>query len=98
MAVGITTHGYRKPDLNELAKTGGTDIAFNAQKADDHYTASLAAQAALAARLGQAEANIQAGNGNGPGLTEDPLTPGLYYMADDSPIQPDPVNPGLYTF
>jgi hypothetical protein len=98
VAVGITTHGYRKPDINELAKTGGTDIAFNAQKADDHRTDSLAAQAALAARLGVAEANIKGGLGTDIGLSEDPLAPGTYFMADTSPIQPDPANPGLYTF
>ena len=98
MAVGITTHGLRKPDINELAKTGGTDISFNAQKTDDLITASLAAQAAIAARLGVAEANIKGGLGTDIGLSEDPLNPGTYFMADTSPIQPDPGNPGLYTF
>lgn len=96
MAVGITTHGLRKPDLNELARTGGSDISFNAQKTDDLVTASLDAQATLAARLGVTEAKIDAGAG-GVGLSADPDNPGLYYFAGPT-ITPDPGNPGFYTF
>jgi len=98
VAVGITTHGLRKPDIHELAKTGAADVSYNAQKTDDLITATLAVQSNLAARLGRAEANIQAGNGNGPGLVEDPLNPGTYFMADDSPLFEDPDAPGFYTF
>ena len=109
MAITPTPLGFQKPDGNEPVRGGDNVIAANAQKADDliqsaqaAITANAAAAAAtansLAARLGQAEANIQAGNGDGPGLTEDPLNPGTYFMADTSPIQPDPVTPGLYTF
>jgi hypothetical protein len=98
VAVGITTHGLRKPDNKELARNGENDISYNAQKTDDLITATLAVQSNLAARLGRAEANIQAGNGNGPGLSEDPLNPGFFFMADDSPLTEDPENPGFYTF
>jgi hypothetical protein len=98
VAVGITRHGLRKPDNRELARNGENDIAHNAQKTDDLITAALNAQAALAGRLGQAEANIRGGLGTDIGLSEDPLNPGTYFMADASPIQPDPDAPGLYTF
>lgn len=105
MAVALTSLGFKKPDGTELFRQGDNVIADNAQKAEDliqaRIAAQLAAAAALAAtnaRLGVAEANIQAGNGNGPGLSEDPLNPGTYFMADDSPITADPLNPGLYTF
>lgn len=98
MGVVITTHGLRKPDGKELVLHGDNDIAHNAQKTDDLITATLAVQSNLAARLGRAEANIQAGNGNGPGLVEDPLNPGFYFVADDSPLYEDPDAPGFYTF
>ena len=98
MAVTTTPQGYKKPDGNELFKSGDEVIAHNAQKADEHRAAALEAQAALAARLGQAEANIKGGLGTDIGLSEDPLNPGTYFMADTSPIQPDPATPGLYTF
>lgn len=91
MAVQTTALGFRIPDGNELARNGDNDIATNGQKAQ-HYLANVLA------RLGVAEANIQAGMGGGPGLTEDPLNPGTYFMSDDSPIIEDPENPGLYTF
>lgn len=98
MAIAITPLGFKKPDGTELVKGGDNVIADNAQKAQDLLAAALAADAALATRLGQAEANINAGMGGGPGLTEDPLNPGTYFMADTSPIQEDPASPGLYTF
>jgi hypothetical protein len=91
MAVALTSLGFKKPDGNELFKQGDNVIADNAQKADDIL-------AAVNVRLGLAEANIDAGSGYGPGLSEDPLNPGTYFMADESPITPDPENPGLYTF
>lgn len=109
MGVTVTPLGFQVPDGNDPVRNGDNVIAANAANAQE-VAAALAAQAALnkaaaeatanalAARLGQAEANIQAGNGDGPGLTEDPLNPGTYFMADTSPIQPDPVTPGLYTF
>ena len=87
----ITTLGFRKPPGTVLAKTGASDIAFNGQKAEDVLQGILG-------RLGQAEANIQAGGGPGPGLVEDPLNPGMFFMAESSPIDEDPENPGLYTF
>ena len=98
MAVEITTHGLRAPDGKELARNGENDIAHNARKTDALHTATLAAQANLNARLGRAEANINAGTGGGPGLVEDPLNPGTYFMADDSPLTEDPAAPGFYTF
>jgi hypothetical protein len=81
-----------------MARNGAEDFSYNAQKTDDLITATLAVQSNLAARLGRAEANIQAGNGNGPGLVEDPLNPGFFFVADDSPLMEDPENPGFYTF
>ena len=99
MAVAKTPLGLKKPEtLTELGKHGAQVISDNAQKTDDLITASLAVQSNLAARLGRAEANIQAGNGNGPGLVEDPLNPGFFFVADDSPLMEDPENPGFYTF
>lgn len=98
MAVEETPHGYRKPDGNELFKSGDNVISHNAQKSEEHVASLNASLAALQGRMGQAEANINAGMGGGPGLTEDPLNPGTYFMADDSPITEDPDNPGLYTF
>jgi len=98
MAYEETGLGFRKPDGNDPAKNGDNHIAHNAQRAEELIAASLSAAASLATRLGQAEANIQAGNGNGPGLTEDPLNPGTYFMAVDSPLMEDPDNPGFYTF
>lgn len=98
MAYEETGLGFRKPDGYDSAKQGDNHIAHNAQRAQELIAAGQAAAAALAARLGQAEANINAGNGNGPGLTEDPLNPGTYFIASDSPINEDPDNPGFYTF
>ena len=99
MAVEITPLGFKKPDgVSELVKNGAGVISDNAQKAQE-LLASTQAQLALAnARLGQVEANVNAGNGNGPGLSEDPLNPGTFFIASDSPITEDLANPGLYTF
>ena len=92
MAVTITPLGFKKPDGNELIRGGDNAISDNAQKAQDVLNGVLG-------RLGQAEANINAGQGGGGvGLTEDPDNPGTYFMAATSPITADPVTPGLYTF
>lgn len=91
MAITTTPLGFQKPDGNERVKQGDNVISDNAQKSQDLIAAAFS-------RLGQAEANISAGNGTGPGLSEDPLNPGTYFMANASPITPDPVTPGLYTF
>ena len=98
MAYEETDLGLRKPDGDDPARNGDNHIAHNAQRVQELIAADRAAAAALAARLGQAEANISAGMGGGPGLSEDPLYPGTYFMADDSPLMEDPANPGLYTF
>ena len=86
MAIEITPLGFQRPDGNELIANGDNVIAFNADKAD-----SLLSQAI--GRIGQAEAN--AGDVHN-GLLEDLTRPGTYFIADDSPIQPDPANPGFY--
>lgn len=98
MAYEETGLGFRKPDGEDPAKNGDNHIAHNAQRAQELIAAGQAAAAALSARLGVAEANISAGMGGGPGISEDPLNPGTYFIADDSPITEDPDNPGLYTF
>lgn len=89
MAVVTTPLGFKKPDGNELFRDGDNVIADNAQKSQDLHASSLA-------RLGLAEAALNAGAG-GPGLSEDPLNAGLYYFAGPT-ITADPGNPGLYTF
>jgi hypothetical protein len=98
VAIDTTPLGFKKPDNSELFKFGAYVITLNAQRSEELISADRAARNALAARLGQAEANINAGMGGGPGLREDPLNPGTYFMADTSPITEDPANPGLYTF
>jgi hypothetical protein len=98
MAYEETTLGYRKPDGSDPAKNGDNHIAHNAQKNQEHIAALTAALAQANARLGVAEANIRGGLGTDLGLSEDPLNPGTYFMADTSPITEDPANPGLYTF
>ncbi|AYR00998.1 hypothetical protein PBI_ISOLDE_29 [Arthrobacter phage Isolde] len=95
MAIETTQDGYQKPDGNELVRGGDNVIAANAQKAQDHYTAVKADALTLANRLGIAEAKINAGAG-GPGLSEDPDHPGLYYFAGPG-FAADPLHPGLYT-
>jgi hypothetical protein len=87
VAVTTTPLGFKKPDGNEPVKGGDNVIADNAQKAEDVLTPALT-------RIGLAEAAINAGAG-GPGLSADPLNPGLYYFAGPT-IAPDTSNPGLY--
>lgn len=107
MGIEITPLGLKKPDGNESIREGDNVIAFNAQKTQDltaetreqlaTESLSRAAQdAALAGRIGVAEALINAGAG-GPGLSADPDHAGLYFFAGPT-ISPDPVTPGLYTF
>ena len=91
MAIVTTPLGFKKPDENELFRNGDNVIADNAQKAEDIL-------AAHAARIGQVEANVDAGSGTGLGLAVDPESPGLYFFSTGSPIEADPDNPGLYTF
>ena len=91
MAVTTTPLGFKKPDGNELVRGGDNVIADNAQKAEELLASTLG-------RLGQAEANINAGLNGGHGLSEDPLNPGTYFMADTSPLAEDPASPGLYNF
>lgn len=91
MAVTITALGFQKPDGYELVRNGDNAISANAQTAQEVLAGVLS-------RLGQAEANINAGNSNGPGLSEDPANPGTYFISNMSPLTPDPVTPGLYTF
>jgi hypothetical protein len=99
VAVEITPLGFKKPDgVTELVKNGAGVIADNAQKAQELLAAAQAQLALANARLGQVEANANAGNGNGPGLSEDPLNPGTYFIASDSPLFEDPENPGYYLF
>jgi len=86
MAIEITPLGFQKPDGNEAIRNGDNVIAYNADKAD-----ALLAQAI--GRIGQAEAN--AGDIDN-GLVEDLTRPGTYFIASNSPIQPDPSNPGFY--
>lgn len=89
MAVEPTPLGFLKPDGNERVKDGENVIAHNAQKAQDLIAASQA-------RIGIAEAKVNAGAG-GPGLSEDPDRPGLYYFAGPA-FAADPAHPGLYNF
>lgn len=96
MAIETTPLGLQKPDGNELVRGGDNVIAFNAQKTQELFAASQTQGNALAARVGVAEAMINAGAG-GPGLSADPDHPGLYYFAGPT-IAPDPLNPGLFTF
>lgn len=96
MAIAETPRGLLKPDGNERVKDGDNVIATNAQKTDDLIAAREAADDKLAARVGIAEAKIDAGAG-GVGLSADPDRPGLYYFAGPT-IIPDPATPGLFTF
>ena len=96
MAITTTPRGFLKPDGNERFKDGDNVIAANAQKAEDLIAAGQAKDDELAARVGIAEAKIDAGAG-GVGLSADPDHPGLYYFAGPT-ITPDPANPGLFTF
>lgn len=98
VAVEITPLGFKKPDGGELVRGGDNVIADNAQKAQEHVASLLAALASAQARLGVAEANIRGGLGIDLGLSEDPVNPGTYFMADASPITEDPTHTGLYNF
>ena len=89
MAIETTPLGFKKPDGNESIRNGNDIISDNAQKAQELLTNALN-------RIGTAEANINAGSGNGPGLVEDPLNPGTYFIASGSPIIEDPSDPGFY--
>jgi hypothetical protein len=97
VAIETTPRGFKKPDgLTELVKKGAEMISDNAQKADDLLAAREAVDTVLAARIGVTEAKIDAGAG-GPGLSEDPDHPGLYYFAGPA-FSADPAHPGLYSF
>jgi len=99
VAVEITPRGYKIPDgVTELVRNGAGVIGDNARQTDEDVAALLAALATANARLGVAEATIKGGLGVDIGLSEDPLNPGTYFMADTSPITEDPFNAGLYTF
>lgn len=91
MAIVTTPLGFKKPDGQELVRGGDNAIADNAQRAQELLASTLA-------RLGQAEANIQAGLGDGVGLMEDPDNPGTYFMTSTSTFAEDPAYPGLYNF
>jgi hypothetical protein len=78
--------------LGNRIDTVQTDV----QEAQDQLAAGQAADLALAGRLGVAEAALNAGAG-GPGLSEDPDFPGLFYFAGPG-FAADPGNPGLYMF
>lgn len=78
--------------LGNRIDTVQTDV----QEAQGQLAAGQAADLALANRLGVAEAALNAGAG-GPGLSEDPDHPGLYYFAGPA-FAVDPAHPGLYTF
>jgi len=86
MAFELTPLGFKKPDFNDPVRNGDNHIADNAQRAEDVL-------ASVIGRIGQAEANA---GGVTHGLVEDLTRPGTYFIATDSPIQPDPANPGLY--
>jgi len=89
MAIETTALGFQKPDGNEAIRNGDNVIAANAATAETVLSAALG-------RIGQAEANIQAGLGGGIGIFEDPFHPGTYFVSDTSVIIPDPANPGFY--
>lgn len=91
MAIDVTPLDFWAPDGNERVKDGENAIAHNAQTAQTLFASALG-------RLGQAEADIRGGLGDGPGLYEDPVNPGTYFMADASPLTEDPDEPGLYNF
>jgi hypothetical protein len=88
VAIEPTPLGFLKPDGKEPIRNGDNVISANAQKAQDLL-------AYVMGRVGVAEAAINAGAG-GPGLSADPLNPGLFYFAGPS-ITADPVYPGLYS-
>lgn len=83
----LTPLGFIKPAGSDLFKQGDNAISTNAQKAQELHASTLA-------RLGVAEASLNAGAG-GAGLSEDPLNPGFYYFAGPS-FTADPADPGYY--
>lgn len=89
MAVEVTPLGFKKPDGKELVRGGDNVIADNAQTAEDRLAYALG-------QIGEVKANVDKGAGTGHGLVEDTLRPGTYYISDDSPLTPDPANPGFY--
>ena len=89
MAITTTPLGFQKPDGNELLKNGDNVISANADVAE-------AVISSISGRLGQAEVNIQGALGAGPGIVEDDLHPGTYFILETSIFRPDPANPGFY--
>jgi len=89
MAVVTTPLGFQKPDGNDAIRNGDNVIAANAETSETLLAKTLN-------RLGQAEANIQAGMGGGPGIIEDDFHPGTYFIAETSIFHEDPVNAGFY--
>lgn len=97
MAVEETPLGYKKPDgMSELVKNGAEVIADNAQKNQDHIAGLQDNIAGLRNSIGVTQAMINAGAG-GPGVSEDPDHPGLYYFAGPA-FTADPAHTGLYLF
>lgn len=72
MAVQTTGLGFKKPDGNEMFKSGDEVIAHNAQKAEDLFKDTRS-------RVGQLEASRSPVTG-GFGLAPDPDHPGLYFI------------------
>jgi len=89
MAIETTPLGFQKPDGNEAIRNGDNVIAANADVAESVISR-------ISGRLGQAEVNIQGGLGDGPGILEDDLHPGTYFITGTSAIVPDPTFPGFY--
>jgi len=89
MAIETTPLGFLRPDGNELVRNGDNAISANADVAE-------AVISRISGRLGQAEVNIQGGLGDGPGILEDDLHPGTYFITGTSAIVPDPTFPGFY--
>ena len=89
MAIETTPLGFQKPDGTDPLRNGDDVIAANADTSETVISAALG-------RLGQAEANISAGMGGGPGITEDPYHPGTYFIAEHSVLYEDPANAGFY--
>jgi hypothetical protein len=99
----IATNAQKAQDLIAAAQDADAVLGNridqaegSVQDAQEQLAAAQAADAALAARIGITEAKIDAGAG-GPGLSEDPDHPGLYYFAGPG-FSADPDNAGLYTF
>ncbi|SDK78759.1 hypothetical protein [Arthrobacter sp. ok362] len=89
MAIETTSLGFQVPDGVELVRNGDDVIAANAKTSETVISK-------ISGRLGQAEVNISAGGGGGPGIIEDLFHPGTYFIAESSVLHEDPVNPGFY--